>query len=129
MGMKGSALFEKRTSVSLKEKKIPTEIYFKDLNKDKVIKYDIDLDEGQRGKVRKVVFKGVNHFSDKVVREFFEESGTDQSRADIFDSKYYNNFVDLLKETYIANGFVSVFVDKPIISKEKGICSTRIRVA
>ena len=34
LGLKGNALFEKKSSIMLKEKKVPTEIYFKDLNND-----------------------------------------------------------------------------------------------
>lgn len=89
-----------------------------DLNQDKMVQYNLDIKLRSRTKLNDLLFKGSSFFSYNELYEFYHENAPSQASEDIYDENYYNGFVELLREKYISNGFVSVFIEKPIIQFE-----------
>lgn len=83
------------------------------------IYYFINFKVAEKLKLGEVSFKGNGYYSDVELRELFYANGSAQVQSDIHDEKYYKNFLGVLRNKYISNGFVSVFLDDPLIIKDK----------
>lgn len=83
------------------------------------IQYDINIKGGERVKITKVTFKGNTKIKDKELSELFYQNATSLVSAGIHDEKYYESFVKVLREEFIKEGYVSVFIDKPLVKYDK----------
>lgn len=89
---------------------------YKDDNQDVAVHYNINIKENERTKIKSVDFKGNSFFSDEELRAFFFDKASSLARNSYHDKKYYDQFSSILKEKYLEAGFVSVFVDQPIVN-------------
>ncbi len=96
-----------------------TENLHTDKNQDKIKTFFIDIKLNKRGKVKRMLFKGNNYLSQERLHRLFYKNASEQAAVDVFDAKYYNDFIEIIREEYIRHGFVSVFIDKPGIRKNK----------
>ena len=81
--------------------------------------YNIKFTVGEKIKISDVSFKGNSHFSDSDLKKLFYENSSDQVGAGIHDEKYYATFLSILRNKYITNGYVSVFLDEPIVNSDR----------
>ncbi|MFT6630766.1 MAG: outer membrane protein insertion porin family [Bacteriovoracaceae bacterium] len=86
-----------------------------DSNDDPITHYDIAINEGIRSKVEEIVFKGNGFFTQEELLEHFNLLAPEQTEFNFYTPEYYNNFTSILREKYIKAGFVSVFIDNPVL--------------
>lgn len=93
--------------------------------------YLIACTEGKRSYFQKLRFKGNSYFEDKVLRNHFYENAPETISVQALDKEYLDQFKDKLRELYITEGYVSVFVGNPEIQElaedERVQLSYRIR--
>jgi outer membrane protein insertion porin family len=102
---------------------IKEKTYLTNLN-DQTSMVSIDIVPNKRSYLESLEFKGNNIISSERLVSLFYEQSTEQVENNIYDKKYYNEFIKLLKEEYIKLGYVNVFVDIPdieIMPKSKGV--------
>lgn len=90
-----------------------------DVNKERALHYYVDIKEGKLANIESLVFKGNGFYSDKELEAFFYTNGSDMVVDRIHDLNYYYHFLELLREKYIQDGFVSVFIEKPFLAYDK----------
>lgn len=91
---------------------------FKDLNEDQVINYKVDAKKGIQSKVIAIQFKGNSFFSSKNLEEEFYLNAGELSLLDIYDVDYYATYKKILREKYIASGFLGIDIEDPEIQFE-----------
>jgi len=97
--------------------------YLTNINDETFMK-SIKVVPSKRSYLESIEFKGNNVINSEKLFSLFYERSTNQVDSNIYDKKYYNEFIKVLKEEYIKLGYVNVFVDKPDIEikpKSKGI--------
>lgn len=94
---------------------IATSALRKDLNSENIRVYSIQIDEGVRATISGLRFKGNSFFSQEDLYEFYKEISSEQALYDYFDERNYEKYINLLRDKYISNGFVSIFIESPVI--------------
>lgn len=102
---------------------------YKDINGDKVIRYNLDIDEKARPRVEKISFNGNSSFSSNALRRLYYESAPPVANAGYLNKEYVDVFPELMREQYIAKGFVNIFIEEPRIyfSGDKVFLNFRVR--
>lgn len=78
--------------------------------------YSIQISAGTQAKIGDISFKGNSYFSNQDLRQLFYENGSSQAKSDVHDEKYYTQFLNVLRNKYISSGYVSVFLDEPLVN-------------
>ncbi len=77
--------------------------------------FEFLVNEGPRARVSDIVFKGNEFFSSNELNDLYYSQSSSQASAGFYDLLNYDNFTVFLRDKYISNGFVSVFIDKPSV--------------
>jgi outer membrane protein insertion porin family len=75
----------------------------------------ITINKKKQVKLLNVSFKGNNVISSNKLEKLFYLHSTDQAAANVFDGKYYKDFLNIIREEYIKIGYVNVFLEPPSI--------------
>lgn len=78
----------------------------------KTILRTVEVQFGERTKVRGVFFKGNFFFSEAKLKQMFYSDAFDLASRDLFDPEYYKFFASNLRREYIRNGFVQNDLNK-----------------
>lgn len=112
--------------------KIDTQIV--DIKKDESVKLTFKITEGEKVKVKKILFIGNNHLSENFLkgRMMTQEEGyfSSLSGSGAYKQEAFERDVQILRLSYYSQGFVKAQIDRPLISvtpDKKGIYLT-IRV-
>ena len=95
------------------------ELVSTDMNGDSKLIFEIELVLGAKSRISQVRFKGNNHFTSLELLSLFNVERSELAQVGIFDHNHYSNFKIRLREKYISNGFLSVLVDKPVITRDR----------
>lgn len=77
------------------------------------VNYYVDIKEGPKAEIGNVSFVGNEHFTDEALKELFFDNGTNLIDSNYLDRSYFDPFKDILKEKYLAEGFL--FVEIPSV--------------
>jgi outer membrane protein insertion porin family len=99
-----------------------------DSNGEDAILYKFRIAEKKRKKISEILIQGNDFFDSQEIIESYYLSAPSQTLENYYDLNYYEQFVEYLKEKYIAAGFVSVFVDRPDVRETDGESSVLFRV-
>lgn len=82
----------------------------------KVTSNFLAIEEGSKKRIAKLEFRG-NQFYDKAkLSNIFEQVATPLSQDGYYDKEYAENFPNILKKKYLADGFVNAEISRPRIS-------------
>ena len=87
----------------------------KDKFGDQITYYKIDLESTVKVKSRGILFKGNNFYNQDELLSLYRLHATEQAKYNYYDPTYIENFVNILREKYIQDGYVSVWLDKPSV--------------
>ncbi len=90
---------------------------------EKVEATEITVEETFKTRQNQVSFIGNNFFTNKEIKELYDEKAYELASLQYYDEEYIKYFVEVLKTEYIKNGFVRVDVKGPLIqfSPDKSI--------
>lgn len=77
------------------------------------VNYYVTVTEGPKAEIGNINFIGNESFSDEELQELFFENGTNLTDSNYLDRSYFDPFKDLMKEKYLAQGFL--FVEIPSV--------------
>ncbi len=102
---------------------------YKDFNGEEVNRYNVVVTENERPKLEKVRFTGNSSINSDLLRAIFYAEGPSVIKSGYFQRDYALNFTERIREEYIINGYVNVFVDEPRIYfvEDKVFFNYRIR--
>lgn len=86
---------------------------YKNKDGESVNHYNISAVENERTKIERVRFNGNTGVSGKRLRSVFYESAPDVVKNGYFQSKYVEDFVEIIREEFITRGYVNVMVQEP----------------
>ena len=84
---------------------------------DENIHFVIKALENKRAAFEKVRFRGNSIFNSQELRNLFYEQAPDTISAGYINPEYLDSFTERLRELYITQGYVSVFIGKPEVVK------------
>ncbi len=96
------------------EKKIQKNIF-----NEEYITYTINIKKQNKTILEKIKFKGNNEISSEKLVDLFYEHATDQAHNNIVDEKYFNEFLNIIKEEYVKKGFVNILLESPDLIRDK----------
>ncbi len=102
------------TRVNVKLTKAGNKIYY----------YNFEIHEGHKVKLKSVSFIGSKALSIERINELFHENATVLTQRKFYDKKYLDDFMNILKKTYLEDGFVFIQVSDPLIifdEKKRGV--------
>lgn len=79
------------------------------------VKYFFDIDEGNKIKLSELDFAGNASFSDATLRQLYLEQASILAARGFLDEQYLQNFKEVLRKHYLANGFVMAEVLEPVV--------------
>ena len=84
----------------------------------------VEISEKAKVKLKGIEFKGNNIISDRRLKSLYYKYASIQASEDVFDEKYYTQFLEFIREEYIKLGYVNVFLEPPEVelnSKENEV--------
>ena len=99
---------------------------FIDKNKDTVRVYKIYVDKNIQSQLSNLQFKGNSFYNDTELTNLYYKNAYSLASLNIYDFKYYEAFRTIIKEKYIADGYLGVVIEDPVVQFESN--SKRVRV-
>ncbi|HXH73340.1 MAG TPA: POTRA domain-containing protein [Bacteriovoracaceae bacterium] len=99
---------------------------FRNKFKEEVNLFRIDIIEGNKTRLNKVIFTGNTYYPPEKLHKFFKKEAFELASIDYYDSEYLNYFPGYLKNRYLKNGFVQAKVDGPIMTFDPANASANV---
>ncbi len=92
---------------------------YKNKFSEKITHIKVDVTESDRTKIKSISFRGNYFFNTEYLLHHFSDNANEMVKSNYFHEHYVNEYIKVLKEEYLINGFVLVGINKPRVTFSK----------